>query len=395
MEHRQAQYSDLQVQGERLLRWFAEDALPFWQSAGIDGETGGAWESVDAAGLPCRDAIRRTRVQTRQMFVYALAQECRWTDTGQVVVESLANYLNSHAVNPDFNAAYVHALTPDNKVADRKIDTYDLAFTLLACAWRYRTFGEEQALGQAETIFKHLQSELATTNGGFREGNYRAPWRRQNPHMHLLEAFLGLFEATGDEQWLSAATAIVALFERHFFDAEHGVLLEYFDEDWQPVEVEGEIPVKPGHMMEWAWLLDHYGQLSSTPPNPRAETLYTNALRHGTDPDSGLLFDAVSPIGAVLAASKRLWPQTEAIRAHLLMARRGDGQAGVRAAKAIAALFDYYMEGRVSDDRVPGGRVAGTYADCVDADNNTMSGPSPASSMYHLATAVCALREHI
>src|SRR2546430_13023820 len=42
--------------------------------------------------------------------------------------------------------------------------------------------------------------------------------RRQNPHMHLLEALLALHVATGEKNWLRRAGALVDLFKRRFAD---------------------------------------------------------------------------------------------------------------------------------------------------------------------------------
>ena len=417
--HSQAETSDLQRQARRLLAWFTEVALPFWQAHGIDGSTGGAWESVSQDGHPETEKNRRSMVQARQMFVFSLAHHYNWlarrgwfskrswlgkigrfgngqgseNRSASFTAKGICRYLRDHALNPDFHGLYYHSLTPGHQPADQKVDAYDISFNLLAQGWHYRITGQKALLTQADAALATLHASLASDNGGFMEGNYPATWRRQNPHMHLLEAFMCLFEATGDGKWLDEAASIITLFEKHFFNA--GVLLEYFDQDWRPARVDGQLLVEPGHLMEWVWLLDRYERLtaqpSSKPPSnspfraaPYINALYDKALHWGTDPDSGLLLDAINPAGEVIAASKRLWPQTEAIRTHLIMARLGDDEAEARAARAIAALFVHYL-----DDRVPG-----TWADSVDSANRTVAGPSPASSLYHLATAVSDVFDH-
>ena len=42
--------------------------------------------------------------------------------------------------------------------------------------------------------------------------------RKQNPHMHLLEAALANLEASGDERFLALADEMVGLFCDHFYD---------------------------------------------------------------------------------------------------------------------------------------------------------------------------------
>src|SRR3546814_11907533 len=80
--------------------------------------------------------------------------------------------------------------------------------------------------------------------------------RRQNPHMHLLEAFLALYEASGEAHWLARAQSIHDLFRRHFL--QPGQLVEFFDADWREVPQNGRAgdlrPRDPGPFFHSAWL---------------------------------------------------------------------------------------------------------------------------------------------
>ena len=476
--------SDLRAQARRLLAWFTGQALPYWQVNGIDPDSGGAWESMRQDGLPETEKNRRTMVQARQQFVFSLTHHHGWLGNNELVfagnhashkaekpasnsscsstnqsnrgemptaidtATGIHRYLQDHALNPDFPGTYYHSLNAKHQPADTKIDTYDISFNLLALGWLYRITGKPALLTQADTILGTLQNQLAAVNGGFLEGNHPAQLRRQNPHMHLLEAFLTLHEASNQDaalpdsrlqdgdshgktldqesrlqeieingkrldqdprpqedgshgnsphqdsrpqaggnqsKWLDEAAKIISLFENHIFDAGNNVLLEYFDDAWQPARLEGQVWVEPGHLMEWVWLLDQYKQVSGFDAMPCMNALYNKVLESGTDPRTGLLLDAINPTGKVIAATKRLWPQTEAIRAHLVMVRLGHAEAEARAAKSIAALFDHYLDGR----------VPGTWADKVDSANNTLPGPSPASSLYHLATAASEINDFL
>ena len=82
--------------------------------------------------------------------------------------------------------------------------------------------------------------------------------RRQNPHMHLLEALLALHAATGEKNWLRRAGALVDLFKRRFSDPQTGALIEFFAEDWSPRPGDEGRLREPGHQFEWVWLLYEY-----------------------------------------------------------------------------------------------------------------------------------------
>ncbi|MHA4875565.1 AGE family epimerase/isomerase, partial [Enterococcus faecium] len=80
--------------------------------------------------------------------------------------------------------------------------------------------------------------------------------------------------------------------------------------DWQRLRPSA---IEPGHQFEWAWLLHQAGRLVGADVAAPARRLYDFATRHGALP----VIDAVGEDGAARQASTRLWPQTEAIKAHL------------------------------------------------------------------------------
>ena len=60
--------------------------------------------------------------------------------------------------------------------------------------------------------------------------------REQNPHMHLFEAMLAWFEATGREMFLARAAELYGMMAARFFQHQTGILAEYFDGSWNPRE---------------------------------------------------------------------------------------------------------------------------------------------------------------
>ncbi|MGG2334310.1 AGE family epimerase/isomerase, partial [Salmonella enterica] len=76
--------------------------------------------------------------------------------------------------------------------------------------------------------------------------------------MHLLEAALALFEASGDGLFRDLALELLVLFETRLFDAASGTLAEFFAHDWQRLRPSA---IEPGHQFEWAWLLHQAGRL--------------------------------------------------------------------------------------------------------------------------------------
>src|SRR5262249_19171182 len=145
---------------------------------------------------------------------------------------------------------------------------YDHAFVLFACAWFFRATGDASAIQLADATWNVMQRHLADAQyGGFQEqyapgaSEPKLP-RRQNPHMHLLEALLALNAATHEKNWLRRAGALIDLFKTRFTDSTTGALAEYFGPDWSPAPgSEGRLR-EPGHQFEWVWLLFEYVRAS-------------------------------------------------------------------------------------------------------------------------------------
>jgi len=168
-------------------------------------------------------------------------------------------------------------------------------------------------------------------NGGYwerRNGITPSPlviypeYRRQNPHMHLLEAFLAWDEVDPQGPWMDHAREIVELFRTRFRSPTTGYLAEYFDDRWNLAPGEAGRIREPGHQYEWVWLLDWYERRSGdSSVRKDGEFLYRYAKEKGTDPVDGFAYSILDDTGKVLDDRKLLWPQTEMLKAHVVMYR--------------------------------------------------------------------------
>jgi mannose/cellobiose epimerase-like protein (N-acyl-D-glucosamine 2-epimerase family) len=375
--------TQLQAASSRLVNWIRHDAIPLWLSRGLNTKTGLHYERLLANGDVDYESDLRARVQARQTFFYAAAFHNGWCPQGKEVAQNLLSNLEKKVAHRSGSGGYGHLMNKNGKLIDAKQDLYDHAFYILANAWCYRVSGDHHALLEAEKISAYLNRKFAAKNGGWIEGNYKYPCRRQNPHMHLFEAFMSLYEATGNTKWLARVDDIFQLFETYFFDSSKKILVEFFNNDWQPSDdAKGEI-VEPGHMMEWVWLLDWYSRRSGKPIRHYTRVLFDNALAIGMD-KSGLLFDAVNANGKVVDAKKRCWCMTELIKASLVQIREGHPNAEAIAVKAVNDLFEYYLCAS----------TPGSFVDQRGEQNEVVVDLAPASTLYHLIVAAMELNDH-
>jgi mannose-6-phosphate isomerase len=201
--------------------------------------------------------------------------------------------------------------------------------------------------------------------------------------MHLFEATLAWVEAGGGPRWRAWAVEIADLFINRMVDTVAGRIFEVFDEQWKPTpDLEGR-KLEPGHQFEWAWLMERWSRLSG---DARAHDIAI-ALRasgeRGVDPATGLTVDDLLDDFSVYAGSSRLWPQTERVKANLILADGdpADAQVSMAAVRSAARALEAYL-----DSPRPG-----LWRDTPSPSDPGAGAPAPASSFYHIIGAIDAL----
>lgn len=360
-----------------LKRWTVDTALPLWATIGVCDTIGGFHERLHLDGTPDRQAIRRTRVQARQIYVYAHAFALGWYPQGLQVALRGLEFLLERCRSPDGAPGFVHAVLPDGGVGDPLRDLYDHAFILLALAWLARASGDAQVSALVDQTLAFVDERLSAGDGTFLEGIPPSEPRRQNPHMHLFEAMLSLHAAIGHPQALDRAAVLRGLLATRFADPETGALREFFRNDWQPWPAPQGNILEPGHHAEWAWLLRTHERLTGLAPDPRASALLDRAMATA-QPETGFLPDEVDVDGAILRASRRCWPQTEAAKAWCAEHEAGRTGAAQAAERVLQGISRHYLAGP----------VAGGWIDRFDGAGQPAVNDIPASTLYHLFVAI-------
>jgi mannose/cellobiose epimerase-like protein (N-acyl-D-glucosamine 2-epimerase family) len=368
-----------------LRPWLLDHVCRTWLSR-IHDPAGGFFENLDAVGSPIANQRRATLVQARLTYVFSHA--CLLSGDAafrQAAAHGVA-FLVRAARAPD--GGWFRAASADGTTLDNTRDAYDHAFVLFALAWYFRATGDTSAIQLADATWQSMQARLADTeHGGFCEefapgrAQMKLP-RRQNPHMHLLEALLALHVATGEKNWLRRAGALVDLFKRRFVDPETGALIEFFAGDWSPAPGDQGRLREPGHQFEWVWLLyEFYRHTRDESIQPYAERLFAFGTRFGIERGDGLAgaaFDGVDADGALVAGTKLLWPQTEYIKACVARAEflnDGDAQGAINAHLALIAKSFMRPDGA-------------NWHNQLARDGTAIAAPTPARVLYHLFLCV-------
>lgn len=348
----------LQQASARLRDWCAMRALPYWaeHAQKIDE----SWvEHLYLDGLPDLNAERRWRVLARQVYVYAKSTSLGWYDGRDVAIST---YTKMKAIG------FIHRVSPDGDITNPMRDLYDHAFYVLAASSLYALTQEKAYLKDAENLLVWIDKTLTHPSGGWKESNQAAldSSRRQNPHMHLLEASLFLHSVTNDPKHLSYAQKVFTLFEAHFYDK--GTISEFFEADWKLESGAKGQTAEPGHAVEWIWLLGQYQTATGINVAAYQSELYRKAqMGRGW-----FLNDEEDKFGDIRRETKRLWVQTEVIKAHLAMAERGVPGSRDMAAAVIDALFPTYLS------------YEGLWNDQINTCGRNIATTIPVSTFYHI-----------
>jgi mannose/cellobiose epimerase-like protein (N-acyl-D-glucosamine 2-epimerase family) len=364
-----------------LRPWLIDHVCRFWLARTHD-PAGGFFENLDALGSAITNQRRSTLVQARLTYVFSHAYLLSHDPAYREAARHGLAFLMRAARAPD--GGWFRTVSVDGATLDNTRDAYDHAFVLFALAWYFRATGDVSAIQLADATWEFMQQRLAHPRyGGFLEEivpgrtDVKLP-RRQNPHMHLLEALLALHVATGEKNWLRRAGALVDLFKRRFADPETGSLIEFFAEDWSPAPgAEGALR-EPGHQFEWVWLLHEYVRAAHDDSvAPYAERLFAFGTRHGLDQD-GIVLDGVDASGALVAGTKLLWPQTEYLKACVARAEWLNDDTARGAINAhLALIANSFMR--------PDGA---NWHNQIARDGTPVAPVTPARVLYHLFMAV-------
>lgn len=351
-------------------RWAREEALPFWRERAKD-ETGAFLEALTPVGAPALGEVRRVRVSFRQLYVYAHAHTLGLLDAAAFLEEGLAR-IEALAWARSGAPGWAHRLEPDLSVCDGSRDAYDHAFALLSLSWILKAAPTPRAERLFEETLALLRGPFRHPAGGVRENLDRAtPLRRQNPHMHLFETFLTLHQHTGEAGYLKEADTFLQLFKERFY--ENGTLIEWFADDWSAAPETDRARLEPGHHVEWVWLMRWRESFGGPRYDAECAALF-DAARATRKPGEVALSDESDPSGAQTRPTKRLWVQTELLKAAIMQARASVPGAAEEADAAAGVILDLYLKPAIS----------GGWIDRIDADGRPDADLIPASTFYHL-----------
>lgn len=304
----------------------ANNLFDFFESASINPR-GGFYElSDDGQPLTPDNAVRQIHVTTRMIHCAAIGSLIGRPGSDEIIDHGMRYLWEKH--RDTRHGGYVWSLDDDGPVDPSK-QAYGHAFVLLAGS-SAKLVGHplaDQVIADATEI---IEKRFWDDKVGAVRDEFGDDWRQistyrgQNSNMHLTEALMAAYEATGNKRYLDKAKRIADLIiNRNAVKLGHRVA-EHFHEDWTVdkdfagSEMFRPSGTTPGHALEWSRLLFQLFVLTRKEHSwmpQAARSLFRTAIEQGWDQQNGGFYYTLDWNNQPIMREKLWWPVAEAIAA--------------------------------------------------------------------------------
>lgn len=302
---------------ETFLRGHIRRTMAFYHPRCID-PAGGFFHYFKDDGRVYDTSHRHLVSSTRFVFNYATAAlEFGDEDSGlrQAYLDAVHHgltFLRERHLDP-VSGGYFWTLR-DGAPEDTTQHCYGAAFVLLAYAIALKA-GVESCRGWMDAHWDLLETRYWQPDHGLYRDEATREWqfsdyRGQNANMHMCEAMLAAYEASGETRYLERALLLADHMTRRQAAQTEGLVWEHYDAQWRvdtdyhrddPKHLFRPWGFQPGHQTEWAkLLLILHGHLREAGRGeawlvPRAQELFDRSMEASWDGEYGGLVYGFAP----------------------------------------------------------------------------------------------------
>ncbi|WP_101927747.1 MULTISPECIES: AGE family epimerase/isomerase [Luteimonas] len=309
--------------------------MAFYRPTVIDPD-GGCFHYFRDDGSVYDRTHRHLVSSTRFVFNFALAAREFASPDALASARHALRYVREVHRDPR-SGGYAWTLR-DHAPEDPTQFAYGIGFVLLAYASALKA-GIDEARPWLDETWDLLETRFWDPEAQLYRDEATADWvfadyRGQNANMHLCEAMIAAWEATGVRRYLERALLLADRMTRRQAALAGGLVWEHYDRDWNvdwdyhrddPKHLFKPWGFQPGHQTEWAkllLLLDRHVEADWLVPTARH--LFDTALARAWDDVHGGIVYGFDPDGVVCDDDKYFWVQAESLAAAaLLHARTG------------------------------------------------------------------------
>ena len=305
-------------------QWFRQsliqDNLAHWLSA-TKTPNGFFQTTLDRQWRPRGQQTGTLVTQNRLIFDLAVGYDLTGDPAYLQGLKSGADFLLNNFYDNQYGLWY-WSVSSTGAVASDVKDSYGQAFTVFGLSHAYRETGDQRYLDAALQTWDLVNARLRDSYGGLKAQTSRdfstaSGSNTQNPMMHLFEAGLALYDASGSAAVFSQTQGLADHIFTTMYQPEGGYLPEAYTTNWQPAPANQSGRIDVGHQFEWAYLLS-VGVSRGMPASylDLGQQLLNYGLAHGYDTADGGIWTNCNYDGTVRDTSvKSWWQQAELLRA--------------------------------------------------------------------------------
>ena len=306
-------------------RWLAgqADALfDFFQYRAFNPQ--GGFFDLDRQGRPldASNPVRPIHATARMVHCFVAGSLLGRPGSDRIVDHGLRYLWEAHRDRK--NGGYYWSMENDGP-RDATKQGYGHAFVLLAASGG-RLLGHPLADRMLADVTEILESRFCEEEHGAIAEEFNADWtafsdyRGQNSNMHLTEALMAAFEATGDKAYLEKAESIADLVIRRSAGSVGWRVAEHFNADWaldknyRGNEMFRPSGTTPGHWLEWARLILQLWSLGEKRHDwmpEAAKGLFSQSMSLGWDSEKSGFFYTLDWEDVPAKRNKLWWPACE------------------------------------------------------------------------------------
>ena len=301
--------------------------LPFWRRRTLDADHGGFIAEMANDGTLRTDAAKGLILNSRILWTFSTLFSERRDRQDLALARRAYDYLEAQ-LRDRKNGGYLWLVDTDGQPFDGTKKIYGQAFVIYALSAFALAAGETEATNSAEELFALIEDHAHDdAHGGYIEARAEdwaatsslrlsakdmAAAKSMNTHLHVLEAYTGLYRVWPNERVATRLRELIGLFDRKILDPDKRHLRHFFDEQWTVLSESYTY----GHDIEAAWLLCEAANVLGDMEVSRtvqgwAVEIAQAALAEAIDDDGGLAYEGRD--GAVIDANREWWCQAEAV----------------------------------------------------------------------------------
>ena len=320
---------------DELRQELRQRVLPYWYDTAIDHQHGGFVLADRGTGEPDVPEEKQLVSQARMIWGFSLAHTRGWSDSRRdylKAAEQGSRFLLNH-FRDDRNGGYFWSTDLTGQPRNRNKIMYGQAFVIYGLVELHRAGGSREPLDRALELYRKLQQQAYDREHGGWIEHFTSEWtpilkpapgaivevagyKSANTHLHLMEAFTELYEATRDPAVRNSLEEALRLNQKYFYPRRAEESCFHRQRDWKPVTDPASAGLSYGHNVEFAWLMIRAERVLGRRPSWRHFYAHLDhALKCGYDHEHGGTYSRGVKDEPATDTDKVWWVQSEMLAA--------------------------------------------------------------------------------